>query len=101
MCAFMKLVQAWSFGHHALRCLIGGLRAKRYTPLSLRNDEESGSTYISCKMPCFASVVLCCSKNNILEKQVADRPPKLADWPVWVADVDIPPVHFYARGFLF
>ena len=38
---------AWFSSHHALRCLIGGLRAKYHTPLSLRHDKQGGSTYIS------------------------------------------------------
>lgn len=85
MCAFTKLVQAWFSSHHALRCLIGGLRAKYHTPLSLRHDEEGGNTYISCQIHCLGSVALCCNKGRILEREVADRPLALACRPLVLA----------------
>ena len=92
MCAFTKLEQAWFSSHHALRCLIGGLRAKYHTPLSLRHDEEGGSTHISSQIHCLDSVALCCSIGRILERKVAGqtlalacRPLVLAGRPVEVA----------------
>ena len=83
--AYNEVVLLGSLAIMHWKCLIGGCRAKCYTPFSLRNDKKSGSIRIPWKMHCFASVVLCCNKTRSLEKQVADRPLEVAGshflWP--------------------
>lgn len=77
ICAFINIVQACPFGHHALRCVIGGSRAEHYTPLSLRHHKECSYTHISLQIHCHYSVCALLQQKEKLQEAVADQPSKL------------------------
>ena len=60
-CAFHLILNFThgSFGHHALKCVIGGPFVKNHTPLSLKHDKGVVVQTLSCKciaMRCLFSV---------------------------------------------
>ena len=78
-CAFHSILSytLGFFGHHALKCVIDGLRVENHTPLSLKHDKEGGCANIALKMHCHAMFALCCSKTVFGQKA---RPPAMGNW---------------------
>ena len=70
--AFIEFVQAWLFGHHALRCVIDGSRVKHYTPLSFKHDKECSCTHIFLQIHCHASVCALLQQKESLQEEMAD-----------------------------